>query len=172
MTVDNLLDAGKVDLGTSDDSDSSSDSSVDGENECEFIHVKEGHAFVDWKKMEGHTIKPFLKRGYNRRAEYKLHNYTEKTTLEYFESMLPWNQITNIATLITARGQLLAMKSEWVVTRGDVIGFLAFKFSIIMYSTMKAKRRIYGLTNRYQLMSTLFLAGESRAIWLHLRSLF
>ncbi len=77
---------------------------------------------------------PFLQRGYNRRAEYKLHNYSEKTKLEYFESMFPWNLIAGIASLMTARGRLLAMGSEWVVTRGDVIGFLAYNFAILVFN--------------------------------------
>ncbi len=87
--------------------------------------------------MEDRNVDPFLQRGYNRGggAEYKLHNYTEKIERDYFESMFPLDLIMEIATLMTAHGRLLGLGSEWTVSNGDVIGFLAYNFAILMFHT-------------------------------------
>jgi hypothetical protein len=95
--------------------------------------VKNGNSFVDWNKMEGRTVDPFVQKGYNRRAEFKLHNYTEKTERDFFEAMFPWETIPEIASLMTARGRLLGYGPDWSVSRGDVIGFLGYNFSVLIF---------------------------------------
>jgi len=76
------------------------------------IISKDGTAFGKWNKMAGRTIDPFVKRGFKRRAELKLHNYTEKKEIDYFESMFPCHLIPKIATLMIARDCLLGFGSE------------------------------------------------------------
>jgi hypothetical protein len=98
--------------------DEEADADGDDDSDGNFILAKDGTAFVRWEKMSGHTVNPFVQRGFNRRAEFKLHNYTEKREIDYFESMFPWHLIPKIATLMTTRDYLLGFDSEWVVTRG------------------------------------------------------
>ena len=93
--------------------------------------------------MEGRTLYPFINRGYNRRTEFKMHNYGEKTERDYFELMFPWYLLAEITTLMTARDRLLGFGSEWVVTRGDVIGFLGFTFFILVLHTGGPKEELW-----------------------------
>ncbi len=57
--------------------------------------------------------------------------------------MFPWELITDIATLMTARGRFLAMGSKWIVTNGDVIGFLAYDFAIKVFHNEGPKEDLW-----------------------------
>jgi len=88
--VEDDLHAGEV---TIDDSYASLDTdSAPNVEDAEYetiILVKNGNSLVEWNKMEGRILDPFLQKSYNERAEFKLHNYTEKIEREFFESVLP-----------------------------------------------------------------------------------
>jgi hypothetical protein len=62
--------------------------------------------------MEGHTVDPFVQRGYNKSIECKLRNYTEKTEREFFEAMFPWHLFEKIASRMTPRGRLLGLGND------------------------------------------------------------
>jgi hypothetical protein len=55
----------------------------------DIIRLKDGTDFVEWTKMEGRTVDLFVQRGYNKRADFKLHNYNEKNEREFFETVFP-----------------------------------------------------------------------------------
>ena len=120
-----------------------SDSGSEDESEAGVIIAKDGTAFVRWEKMAGRTVDPFVQRGYNRRAEFKLHNHTEKKEIDYFESMFPWHLIPEIAALMTTRGCLLGFGGDWTVTRGDVIGFVGMNFAILLFHTGGPKEDLW-----------------------------
>ncbi len=145
MTEVNIEPAiGEVAIDDSDESEGNvSDSDCGEESEGDVILVKHGTSFVTWNKIEGRAVDPFVQRGYNRRVEYKMHNYTEKTKTKYFESMFPWHILPEIAALMTARGRLLGFGSEWTITRGDLIGFLGINFAS-SFSTPEVQRKTFG----------------------------
>ena len=47
--------------------------------------------------MEGRTKDPFVQRGYNKRAEFKFHNYTEKIERKFFDAVFPWHLLEEAA---------------------------------------------------------------------------
>ena len=146
------------------DSDESegNDSKCSGENESDgnVIISKYGTVFVRWDKMAGRTFDPFIHRGFNRRAEFKLYNYTEKKEIDYFESMFPWHLIPEVATLMTSRGCLLGFGSEWTVTRGDVIGFLGLNFAILLFHNGGPKKDLWLAEVFTKLYSVTFLPAN------------
>ena len=77
------------------------------------------------------------------RAEFKLHNYTEKIKREFFESMFPWDLIPEIASLMTARGPRLGCGPVWSVSRGDVINFFGYNFAILIFHTRDPKEDLW-----------------------------
>jgi hypothetical protein len=48
--------------------------------------------------MDDRSIDSSVQRGYNKRAEFKLHNYTEKTERKFFEAVFPWYLLEDIAS--------------------------------------------------------------------------
>ncbi len=142
--VNTNLVVGEVAIDESDESeDNKSDSYYGEESESDTIRAKDGTGFVTWNKMEGRNVDPFVQRGYNRRAEFKMHNYTEKTESDYFESMFPWHLLPEIAALMTARSRLVGFGSEWNVTHGDLIGFLCINFAILVFHTGGPKEDLW-----------------------------
>ena len=78
----------------------------------DIIRLNDGTDFVEWTKMEGRTVDPFVQRGYNKRAEFKLRNYIEKTEREFFEALFPWHLHVDIASRMTSWGRLLGFGED------------------------------------------------------------
>ena len=57
--------------------------------------------------------------------------------------MFPWHLLPEIAALMTARGRLLGFGSEWIVTRGDLIGFLGINFANLIFHTGGPKEDLW-----------------------------
>ncbi len=121
---------------------------------------KTARPFARWEKMAGRTVDPFVQRGFNKRTEFKLHNYTEKNEIDYFDFMPSWHLIPEFATLMTARGCLLGFGSEWDITRGEVIGFLFLNYAILLFHTGGPKEDLWLEEVSGNCIQTLFLAGK------------
>jgi hypothetical protein len=97
-----------VALGESDAfEDSNLASHAENESDENIICIKNGYFYVEWTKMERRTVDPFVQKGCNKRAEFKLHNYIEKSDRAYFEAMFPWDLIPKIVSLMAARERVL-----------------------------------------------------------------
>jgi hypothetical protein len=58
---------------------------------------------------------------------------------------------------MTARGRLLGLGPEWTVTNGDVIGFLAYNFAILVFHTEEPKEDIWLNETNSTYLDSLFV---------------
>ena len=122
----------------------------------DFIRLKDGTDFVERTKMEGGPVDPFAQRGYNKRAETKLHNYTDKTGREFFEAAFPWHLLEEIDSQMHARGRLLGFGKDWTIARGDVIGFLGYNFAILVFHSGGPKEDLLLSEGKGNYLDSLF----------------
>ena len=126
------------------DSDSTSeefDSEDEGLVAEDTITLKGG---MKWTTDKGRTVDPFLQRGYQRPAIFKLHNFTEKQEVDYFGACFPMDLIQQIAELMTRRGRNeLQLGSSWEVTRGEVYTFLGYQLAVLIFHTGGPKQDLW-----------------------------
>jgi hypothetical protein len=85
-----------------------------------------------WVLGAGRTVDHALCSGYARAAEYKLHNFTEKRELIFFQSVFPISTVEGMATRMTSKGVELGFGSSWAVTHGEVWRSLGYDMAIMV----------------------------------------
>jgi hypothetical protein len=90
---------------------------------------------VKWKKGAGRNVDPFRVRGWNRPAELRLFNYTERKEVDYFQACFPSDLVTQIAEATTLRGQQLGLGHAWKVTPGEIWQFLGYNLAVMLFHT-------------------------------------
>ena len=139
-------DCGELQLDSDEDTSSDDDvpgqvlhSNVGGDNNPRQITCGE---YV-WDTNRGRTVDPFAQRGYNRRAVFNLHNFTEKFELEFFEACFPSEMVPEIADMISKRGRDLGFGPTWEVSPGMAWLFLAYNFCVLAIHTGGPKEDLW-----------------------------
>ena len=128
-----------------DPNDQSSDSTA-SETDKERVQVLDDRLKVGdvvWIKSQGRVVDPMANDGYQRPPRYKLHGFTCKNELEFFESFFPTNLINETAACMTQNGQRIGFGTTWEVTPGLVWSFLGYNMAILTLNPAGAKKYMW-----------------------------
>ena len=139
---------GQVDIEREDESSTSEKEDV--EEDVGEIELEVGG--VVWFKNQGRVVDPMATFGYQRPPLYKLHGFTTKNELEFFQSFFPVNLINETAACMTTNGRRLGYGTHWEVTPGMLWLFFGYNMAILTLHTAGPKEDLWlsEVTNTYR----------------------